>query len=93
MDVIKEFTMIIDFSFPTLHKNEWVVKVVRGKADGGIFPDVRRFEDKDDAFEYYEQIRKEWQGSQVQRDNQGQTFIPFKPTTQLALQFNQGRIK
>ena len=85
--------MIIDFSFQTLHKNEWVVKVVRGKADGGIFPDVRRFEDKDDAFEYYEQIRKEWQGSQVQRDNQGQTFIPFKPTTQLALRFSQGRIK
>lgn len=53
--------MIIDFSFPNLHKNEWVVKIVKTAPKGDIKPQVVRFENKEDAFNYYEQIRQLWQ--------------------------------
>jgi hypothetical protein len=59
---------IIDFSFPTLHKNEWVVRLIKTAPKGDLFPQNIRFEDKDDAYAYYEQVRKLWQ-NQKQRGN------------------------
>ena len=60
--------MILDFSFPTLHKNEWVVRLIKTAPKDGIMPQTVRFENKDDAFKYYEQVRKVWQ-NQKQRVN------------------------
>lgn len=52
---------IIDFSFPTLHKNEWIVRVIKTVPNDNLYPLVVRFENKEDAFKYYEQIRQLWQ--------------------------------
>ena len=52
---------IIDFSFPTLHKNEWIVRVIKTASNDNLQPQTVRFENKDDAFKYYEQIRQLWQ--------------------------------
>ena len=51
---------IIDFSAPTLNGKEWRVRVVNTTPKGDLFPQNVRFEDKDDAFKYYERIRELW---------------------------------
>lgn len=53
--------MIIDYSAPTLNGKEWRVRVVKTTPKGDLYPQNVRFEDKDDAFRYYEHIRKLWQ--------------------------------
>lgn len=53
--------MIIDFSHPNLISKEWNVRVVKTTPKGDLFPQNVRFEDKYDAFKYYEQVRKVWQ--------------------------------
>lgn len=53
--------MIIDFSTPNLIGQEWHVRVVKTAPCGDLFPQNVRFEDKDDAFKYYERIRQLWQ--------------------------------
>lgn len=53
--------MIIDFQFPTLTTKGWAVDVHKALKDGRIFVQQMKFEDKDDAFKYYEQVRKLWQ--------------------------------
>ena len=55
---------IIDFSFPTLHKNEWIVRIIKTAPKDNLHPQTMRFENKDDAFKYYEQIRQLWQRQQ-----------------------------
>ena len=60
--------MIIDYSAPTLNSKEWSVRVVKTTPKGDLFPQNVRFEDKDDAYAYYEQVRKLWQ-NQKQRGN------------------------
>lgn len=52
--------MIIDFSTPNLIGQEWHVRVVKTAPCGDLFPQNVRFEDKDDAFKYYERIRELW---------------------------------
>ncbi|MFQ6703556.1 MAG: hypothetical protein ACLRFP_00530 [Alphaproteobacteria bacterium] len=59
---------IIDFQFPTLTAKGWAVDVHKVLKDGRIFIQQMKFEDKDDAFEYYEHVRKMWQ-NQKQRGN------------------------
>lgn len=52
--------MIIDYSTPTLNGKEWRVRVVKTTPKGDLFPQNVRFEDKDDAYAYYEQVRQLW---------------------------------
>ncbi len=52
--------MIIDYSTPTLNGTEWRVRVVKTTPKGDLFPRNVRFEDKDDAYAYYEQVRQLW---------------------------------
>ena len=52
--------MIIDYSKPTLNGKEWSVRVVKTAPCGDLFPQNVRFEDKDDAYAYYEQVRQLW---------------------------------
>lgn len=52
--------MIIDYSSPTLNGKEWSVRVVKTTQRGDLFPQNVRFEDKDDAYAYYEQVRQLW---------------------------------
>ena len=59
---------IIDFQFPTLTAKGWAVDVHKALKDGRIFVQQMKFEDKDDAFKYYEHVRKLWQ-RQKQREN------------------------
>lgn len=59
---------IIDFSHPNLIGKEWNVRVVKTTPKGDLFPQNIRFEDKDDAYAYYEHVRKLWQ-NQKQRGN------------------------
>lgn len=51
---------IIDYSTPTLNGKEWNVQVVKTTPKGDLFPQNVRFENKDDAFKYYEQVRQLW---------------------------------
>lgn len=51
---------IIDFSHPNLVGNEWSVRVLKTTPKGDLFPQNVRFEDKDDAYAYYEQVRQLW---------------------------------
>ena len=51
---------IIDFSHPNLNGKEWSVRVVKTTPKGDLFPQNVKFENKDDAFKYYEQIRQIW---------------------------------
>ena len=51
---------IIDFSHPNLIGNEWSVRVLKTTPKGDLFPQNVRFEDKDDAYAYYEQVRQLW---------------------------------
>lgn len=53
--------MIIDFNFPTLTANGWSVDVHKISKDGRSYIQKMKFEDKDDAFKYYEQVRLIWQ--------------------------------
>ena len=52
--------MIIDFSHPNLIGKEWNVRVVKTTPKGDLYPQNTRFENKDDAFKYYEQVRLLW---------------------------------
>jgi hypothetical protein len=56
--------MIIDYSKPTLNGKEWSVRVVKTAPCGDLFPQNVRFEDKDDAYAYYEQVRQLWRNQQ-----------------------------
>lgn len=58
--------MIIDFSRPNLVGTEWKVRVIKETPQGKLLPQNVRFENKDDAFAYYDHIRKLWQ-NQKQR--------------------------
>ena len=49
---------IVDFSHPNLTGKEWTVRVIKTTPKGDLYPQNTRFEDKDDAFKYYEQVRK-----------------------------------
>lgn len=60
--------MIIDFQFPTLTAKGWEVDVHKALKGGRIFIQQMKFENKDDAFKYYEHVRKLWQ-NQRQRGN------------------------
>ena len=51
---------IIDYSSPTLIGKEWNVRVVKTTPKSDLFPQNVRFEDKDDAYAYYEQVRQLW---------------------------------
>ena len=53
--------MIIDFSFPNLENNEWCVRVLKEMKDKRLYPQKTRFENKEDAFKFYEHIRQIWQ--------------------------------
>lgn len=55
---------IIDFSHPNLVGTEWKVRVIKETPQGKLLPQTVRFENKDDAFKYYEQIRQLWQRQQ-----------------------------
>lgn len=81
--------MIIDFSFPTIEKNEWVVRVVKTTKDGGVFSQRVRFENKEDAFAYHASVRKQWQASAKIQEKDGQLAIPFNPVKQLQLQLKE----
>ena len=59
---------IIDFSHPNLIGKEWNVRVVKTTQKGDLFPQNTRFENKDDAYAYYEQVRQLWR-KQKQRGN------------------------
>ena len=52
---------IVDFSHPNLIGKEWTVRVIKTTPKGDLYPQNTRFEDKDDAFKYYEQVRLTWQ--------------------------------
>ena len=52
--------MIIDYSTPALNGKEWNVRVVKTTPKGDLFPQNVRFENKDDAYAYYEQVRQLW---------------------------------
>lgn len=52
---------IIDYSAPILNGTEWSVRVIKTTPKGDLYPQNTRFEDKDDAFKYYEQVRLTWQ--------------------------------
>ncbi len=53
--------MIIDFNFPNLTPKGWSVDVHKALKDGRVFVQQMKFENKDDAFKYYEHVRKLWQ--------------------------------
>lgn len=57
---------IIDFSYPNLEGNEWSVRVLKELKDKRLFPSKVRFQNKEDAFKYYEHVRQMWQ-AQKQR--------------------------
>lgn len=59
---------IIDFSHPNLVGNEWSVRVIKTTPKGDLYPQNTRFEDKDDAYAYYEMIHQLWL-KQKQRGN------------------------
>lgn len=52
---------IIDFQYPTLTPKGWRVEVTKVLKNERFYIQPMVFEDKDDAFEYYEQVRKIWQ--------------------------------
>lgn len=52
--------MIIDFSHPNLVGTEWKVRVIKTTPNGNLLPQNVRFENKDDAYAYYEQVRQLW---------------------------------
>ena len=52
---------IIDFLFPTLTPKGWRVEVAKITKGDRFYIQPMVFENKDDAFEYYEQVRKIWQ--------------------------------
>ena len=52
--------MIIDFNFPNLTAQGWSVDVHKALKDGRIFIQKMKFENKDDAFAYYEHIKQMW---------------------------------
>lgn len=52
--------MIIDFSYPNLEGNEWAVRVLKELKDKRLFPSKVRFQNKDDAYAYYEMIHQLW---------------------------------
>lgn len=51
---------IIDYSHPNLIGTEWNVRVIKTTPKGDLYPQNVRFEDKDDAYAYYEQVRQLW---------------------------------
>ena len=51
---------IVDFSHPNLIGKEWTVRVIKTTPKGDLYPQNNRFEDKDDAYAYYEQVRQLW---------------------------------
>ena len=53
-------TMIIDFSHPNLVGTEWKVRVIKETPQGKLLPQNVRFENKDDAYKYYEMIHQLW---------------------------------
>lgn len=52
---------VIDFNYPTLTAEGWRVKVHKTTLRGKTYIQSMLFEDKDDAFKYYEHVRKVWQ--------------------------------
>ena len=52
--------MIIDFSHPNLVGTEWKVRVIKTTPNGNLLPQNVRFENKDDAYKYYEMIHQLW---------------------------------
>ena len=56
--------MIIDFNYPNLGADGWRVNVVKELRDGRMWTQRMRFEDKDDAFEYYEHVKLMWRYQQ-----------------------------
>ena len=53
--------MIIDFSHPNLIGTEWNVRIIKTTPKGDLYPQNVRFENKDDAYAYYEKVRQLWQ--------------------------------
>lgn len=51
---------IIDYSAPTLNGTEWKVRVIKETPQGKLLPQNVRFENKDDAYAYYEMIHQLW---------------------------------
>lgn len=56
--------MIIDFSMPVFNGKEWCVRVIKTIKNGNLYPQNTRFEDKDDAYAYYKQVRQLWRNQQ-----------------------------
>lgn len=52
--------MILDYSSPTLNGTEWKVRVIKTTLKGKMIPQNVRFENKDDAYKYYEMIHQLW---------------------------------
>ena len=59
--------MIIDFNYPNLTSEGWRVNVIKEIKAGKMFTDRKVFEDKDDAFEYYEHVKLMWKAQQNKR--------------------------
>ena len=51
---------IIDYSAPTLNGTVWKVRVIKTTPKGNLLPQNVRFENKDDAYKYYEMIHQLW---------------------------------
>ena len=58
--------MIIDFNFPNLTSQGWVVNVSKTTKNDKLFVQKMKFENKDDAFAYYEHVKQMWR-NQKQR--------------------------
>lgn len=59
--------MIVDFNYPNLAADGWKVKVVKTTNTGKLYVQTMRFEDKDDAFEYYEHMKLLWRYQQTRK--------------------------
>lgn len=53
--------MIIDFTYPTIVGKNWQIHVTRTTKSGNLVSTDVKFENKKDAFDYYQHISKLWQ--------------------------------
>jgi hypothetical protein len=55
--------MILDFNYPTLTAKGWCVKVHKTTKDNKLYVQKMTFEDKNDAFAFYNQTLATWRKS------------------------------
>lgn len=56
--------MIIDFNFPTRTDKDWQITIHKTTKAGRLWLQKIRFENKEDAFEWYEKIQQIYNGRQ-----------------------------